>query len=204
MAELGMVVMREACAQVAQWKYGHPELAGFTVGVNVAERQLIDPAFPRQVAEVLEFSGLDAGSLTLEITEDLVVEHLGALTVLEDLKSIGVRLAIDDFGTGRSSLSYVKKLQMIDYLKIDKTLVQGVGTGRVDNAILEAIVSMSQALEMQIVAEGVETVDQRDHLLRLGVERMQGYLFHRPIPAGEFGGQLSRAIRQPSRTDTPN
>ncbi|MCP5025976.1 MAG: EAL domain-containing protein [Actinomycetia bacterium] len=193
MAELGVIVLREACSQVAQWKYGNPELAGFRIGVNVAERQLIDPGFASQVAEVLQFSGLEPSDLTLEITEDLVVEHLGALTVLEDLKDFGVSLAIDDFGTGRSSLSYVKKLQMIDYLKIDKTLVQGVGTDHVDNAILDAIVSMAEALNMTIIAEGVETVEQRDHLLELGVEHMQGYLFHRPAPGTDFADQLEKA-----------
>ncbi len=201
MAELGLVVLREACAQVAQWRDGNVELAGFGIGVNVAERQLVDPAFASQVAKVLEFSGLDPAALTLEITEDLVVEHLGALTVLEDLKAMGVSLAIDDFGTGRSSLSYVRKLQMIDYLKIDKTLVQGVGTDHVDNAILDAVVSMAKALDMTIIAEGVETVEQRDHLLGLGVERMQGYLFHRPAPAAEFADQLTK-VAGPLRSST--
>ncbi|MCP4087645.1 MAG: EAL domain-containing protein [Actinomycetia bacterium] len=192
-SELGLVVLREACAQVAQWKYGNPKIKDFRVGVNVAERQLVDPTFAQQVKDVLAFSGLDPSSLTIEITEDLVVEHLSALTILDDLKAIGVRLAIDDFGTGRSSLSYVKKLRMIDYLKIDKTLVQGVGSDHVDNAILDAIVSMADALDVTIVAEGVETEEQRDHLLGLGVDRMQGYLFHRPVPGADFVDQLARA-----------
>ncbi len=82
---------------------------------------------------------------------------------------------------------------MIDYLKIDKTLVQGVGSDHVDNAILDAIVSMADALDVTIVAEGVETEEQRDHLLGLGADRMQGYLFHRPVPGSDFVDQLERA-----------
>jgi EAL domain-containing protein (putative c-di-GMP-specific phosphodiesterase class I) len=97
-----------------------------------------------------------------------------------------VSLWIDDFGTGRSSLSYVKRLDMIDGIKIDRSFVTGIPKGKVDIAIVEAIVSMAEALELDMVAEGVETIEQARTLSDLGVQRMQGFLFDRPSPADGF------------------
>ena len=105
------------------------------------------------------------------------------MSVLRRLCDIGVSLVIDDFGTGRSSLSYVKRLDMIDGIKIDRSFVTGIPNGKVDVAIIEAIVSMADALELDIVAEGVETVSQARALSRMGIHRMQGFLFDRPAPA---------------------
>ncbi len=195
MANIGELVLREACAQASVWARTFWKDSPVTMGVNVAERQLVDPNFARTVAEILEWSGLEPWRLTLEITEDLVIDHLdSALSVLRDLKALGVSLAIDDFGTGRSSLSYVKRLDMVDYLKIDKSFVDGLEQPGVDQAIIEAITSLAKALDLVMVAEGVETVGQLDRLVNLGVERIQGYLIEKPLSATDIESRMvSRA-----------
>ena len=183
-ARLGELVLRESLAQKAIWTHMEPGASHISVGVNVAERQLVDPRFPEQVEEALDWAGVRPDELTLEITEDLMIDHLDdSLSVLRRLGGIGVSLVIDDFGTGRSSLSYVKRLDMIEGIKIDRSFVTGIPEGRVDLAIVEAIVAMAQALELDIVAEGVENVAQAEALRNLGIHRMQGYLFDRPAPA---------------------
>ena len=184
MARLGEVVLRESLAQKSLWTHMEPGANHLGIGVNVAERQLVDPRFPEQIQEALEWADVRPEELILEITEDLMIEHLdSSLSVLRSLGDIGVSLAIDDFGTGRSSLSYVKRLDMIDAIKIDRSFVTGIPNGKVDLAIIEAIVSMAEALELDIVAEGVETTAQARTLSQLGIHRMQGFLFDRPAPA---------------------
>jgi len=184
MARLGEVVLRESLAQKSLWTHMEPGANHLGIGVNVAERQLVDPRFPEQIQEALEWADVRPEELILEITEDLMIEHLdGSLSVLRSLGDIGVSLVIDDFGTGRSSLSYVKRLDMIDAIKIDRSFVTGIPNGKVDLAIIEAIVSMAEALELDIVAEGVETTAQARTLSQMGIHRMQGFLFDRPAPA---------------------
>ena len=181
---LGELVLRESLAQKAVWAHMEPGAHHLSVAVNVAERQLVDPRFPERVEEALEWAAVPPEELTLEITEDLMIDHLDdSLSVLRRLGAIGVSLVIDDFGTGRSSLSYVKRLDMIEGIKIDRSFVTGIPDGRVDLAIVEAIVAMAEALELDIVAEGVENVEQAEALSDLGIHRMQGYLFDRPTPA---------------------
>jgi diguanylate cyclase (GGDEF)-like protein len=184
MARLGEVVLRESLAQKSLWTHMEPGANHLGIGVNVAERQLVDPRFPEQIQEALEWADVRPEELILEITEDLMIEHLdSSLSVLRSLGDIGVSLVIDDFGTGRSSLSYVKRLDMIDAIKIDRSFVTGIPNGKVDLAIIEAIVSMAEALELDIVAEGVETSAQARTLSQMGIYRMQGFLFDRPAPA---------------------
>lgn len=187
MARLGELVLRESVAQQAMWNHNYVGADTLSIGVNVAERQLVDPRFPQTVAEILQWSGLPPEQLTLEITEDLIIEHLDdTLSVLHRLADLGVTLSIDDFGTGRSSLSYVKRLDMVDKLKIDRSFVTGIPDGRVDMAIIEAIISMADALKLSVVAEGVETEEQADVLRNLGVEALQGYLFMKPKSAEDL------------------
>ncbi len=192
MASLGEVVLKEATAQAAIWTHTYWQGLDVKIGVNVAERQLIDYTFAHQVERILTWAGLPASSLTIEITEDVIVDHLdSSLTVLRDLKSLGVSLAIDDFGTGRSSLAYVKRLDMIDYLKIDKSFVQGLNDSAVNLAIVEAIVAMAKALGLTLVAEGVESNEHFELLASMGVDRMQGYLFEKPLAAHELEAKMS-------------
>ncbi len=190
-APLGELVLREAVAQTSIWNHGLLSARQAKVGVNVAERQLIDPQFVAKVERVLNWAALPPWLLTLEITEDVIMEHLdSSLSVLRDLKRLGVNLAIDDFGTGRSSLSYVRRLDMVDVLKIDKSFVNGLGQDSVDEAIVQAIVAMANALGLEMVAEGVETETQFEILQELGVQRVQGFLFHRPLPAADLEFEL--------------
>ncbi len=192
MSRLGETVLRESLAQKTVWNHRHPGVRDLPVSVNVAERQLLDRNFPEQVAAAIEWSGLAASELTLEITENVMIERLDdSLSVLRALDELGVSLVIDDFGTGRSSLAWVKELDMIDAIKIDRSFIAGVPYGHVDLAIIDAIMLIAEALELKVVAEGVETAEQAAALEQLGVDLMQGYLFHRPAPADALDmGQL--------------
>ncbi|NNE96819.1 MAG: bifunctional diguanylate cyclase/phosphodiesterase [Acidimicrobiales bacterium] len=180
MARIGELVLREACAQAAVWNHLSPDAQGVKMGVNIAEQQLLDGNFPYLVADVLEWSGLPPAQLVLEITENVIVDHLAGLSILRDIRDLGVTLAIDDFGTGQSSLSYIKQFDMVSTLKVDKTFVDDMGSG-VNRAIIEAVVAMARALDLQVVAEGVESEHQVKELLDFGVHIMQGYLFNRPV-----------------------
>jgi diguanylate cyclase (GGDEF)-like protein len=181
MPEVGEFVLREACAQAAVWNHLCPEARTIRIGVNVAEQQLVDPELPSLISEILAWSGLHADQLVLEITEDVIVEHLGGLNVLRELHDLGVTLAIDDFGTGQSSLSYVKQFDMVSVLKIDQSFVRDMHIGAADLAIIDAVVAMSSALELRVVAEGVERVDQIGVLADLGIRLMQGFYFNAPL-----------------------
>ena len=135
MARIGEFVLREACAQAAVWNHLCPEARSLRMEVNVAEQQLIDNSLPSQIEEVLAWSGLSAEQLVVEITENVMVEHLDGLNVLRQLRDLGVSLAIDDFGTGQSSLSYVKQFDMVSTLKIDKGFVKDMNEGAADLAV---------------------------------------------------------------------
>ncbi len=191
LARLGELVLREACAQAAVWNHLHPGADNLRISVNVAEQQLVDAAFPKLVDEVIGWSGLRPDQLILEITEDVVVEHLDSLTMLHRIRDLGVSLAIDDFGTGQSSLSYIRDFDMATTLKIDKSFVRQMHTGTADQAIVEAIVTMATALELTIVAEGVEHDADIERLRALGVQLMQGYYFGRPLPAESIGNLVT-------------
>jgi diguanylate cyclase (GGDEF)-like protein len=183
MARIGELVLREACAQAAVWNHLSTEAHDIKMSVNIAEQQLLDANFPMLVAEVLAWSGLPPEQLVLEIIEDVIVDHLDGLSILRDIRALGVGLAIDDFGTGQSSLSYVKQFDMVSTLKIDKSFIDEMNSGTPNRAIIEAIVAMAKALGLAIVAEGVESNDQVRELTGLGVSLMQGYLFNKPVRA---------------------
>ena len=183
MAEIGEYVMREATAQAAVWNHLNPNARDVKMSVNIAEQQLIDKNFPDQVADVLLWSGLPADQLVLEITEDVIVDHLDGLSVLNRIRDLGVTLAIDDFGTGQSSLSYIKQFDMVSTLKIDKVFVREMSDGDSNRAIIEAVVAMAKALDLRVVAEGVESIEQVNQLRAFGIDVMQGYLFNAPVAA---------------------
>lgn len=181
MSEIGQLVLREACAQAAVWNHINPTAKNIRMSVNVAEQQLADPVFPHKVQEVLAWSGLDPSQLVLEILEDVIIDHLDGLGSLRDLRALGVHLAIDDFGTKHSSLAKIKEFDMVSTIKIDQTFVRDMRTGEADRAIIEAVVVISNALDLNVVAEGVEFHDQMEQLEELGVSLMQGYLFNTPV-----------------------
>lgn len=183
MAAIGEKVLREACAQAAVWNHLSPDARTVRMSVNIAEQQLLDANFPSLVSDILDWSGLPPQQLVLEILEDVVVDHLDGLATLRELRALGIDLAIDDFGTGQSSLSYIKQFDMVSALKIDKTFVDELGNGSTNTAIIEAIVAMAKALDLRIIAEGVESREQVNHLLGFDVEIMQGFLFNMPVAA---------------------
>jgi diguanylate cyclase (GGDEF)-like protein/PAS domain S-box-containing protein len=180
-AELGRWVLREACQQVAAWQRHLDTPLGLCV--NVSGRQIADPGFPREVARVMRESGLRPGTLGLEITETLLIEDAeSAMTVLDALAKQDLRLVLDDFGTGYSSLSYLKRFPL-DALKVDRSFIAGLGTDADDSAIVEAIVTLAHTLGLDVVAEGVETVEQMEQVRQLACPHAQGYLLSRPLPA---------------------
>ena len=179
--EVGGWVMTESACQAARWgrETGQP----ITVSVNVSSVQLHAPCFADRVARALEISGLPAELLELELTETaLVHDPEQAATMLGAVRDLGVRLALDDFGTGYSSLSYLKRFSF-DRLKIDQGFVRDILGDRNDLEIVKAIIAMGHALSLEIIAEGVETAEQRDLLDSLGCHSFQGYLIGRPTPA---------------------
>ncbi len=187
---IGRWVLDRACRQAARWHRERPDDAPLSMSVNLSAVQVANRALPDTVAAALRGSGLDPGSLTLELTESVMVGHQDGLTeALAALKSLGVRLVLDDFGTGYSSLSYLTRLPL-DAIKVDRSFVNGLGTEPRDTAITEAIVAMSHALSLQVVGEGAETAVQIAELSRLGCDLAQGYHFSRPVRASEITRML--------------
>ena len=186
---LGTWILNTACRQAVQW-----ETLGshgcITMGVNVSRRQFQEPDFLHIVSNALDSSGLEPGRLMLEITEGLMMDDANAtLSRLRELKAIGVRLAVDDFGTGYSSLSYLRQFP-IDILKIDKSFIDGLGTGKDESVIANAIVTLGAALSLTTIAEGIEDVAQLHRLQALGCERGQGFYFAHPLSADDVAGRL--------------
>jgi diguanylate cyclase (GGDEF)-like protein/PAS domain S-box-containing protein len=178
---LGRWVLRQATQQLARWRAESPEAAAdLKVNVNLSARQFQYAGLVDDVRAAIADAGIDPASLTLEITESMLMADIeSAKETLHSLRRLGVRLAIDDFGTGYSSLSYLKQLP-VDIIKIDKTFVDQVDIDADDVALVDAVVGLGQALKMQTVAEGIETDGQWAMLRRIGIDHGQGYLFGRP------------------------
>ncbi len=192
--ELGRWALGRACAQLASWDQTLNTVHPITLGVNLSARQLTDPSLPAIVKSALVASGITPRRLILEMTESTVMEDVASShAVLEALKELGVGIAVDDFGTGFSSLAYLKRFP-VDILKIDRSFIDGLPDDAEACAIVAAIVGMARALGLDIVAEGVETVGQRDRLTDLGCPNAQGYLFEKPQTADAITEILSRQI----------
>ncbi len=157
-----------------------------SVEVNLSARQIDDPMIVRTVERILSRTGLPPERLTLEITESaLMKDAASALGVLSALKEIGVLLAIDDFGTGYSSLSYLQHFPL-DLLKVDRSFVADLGVSAEAGEIVAAVINLAHALDLRVVAEGVETIEQLGLLRSFGCDLAQGFLFSRPLPASEI------------------
>ena len=182
---LGAWVLERSCTDIAVLRDAHPE-ADLEVAVNISGRQLLDPGLTEVVRRALDVSGLPAQALALEITESALVDEAQHVRVmLCELRAMGVRVLLDDFGTGFSSLAYLKRFP-VDALKIDQTFVAGLLTDPEDRAIVSAIIGIAEALDLDLIAEGVETEPQATELGRLGCEIAQGFHYGRPTlePAG--------------------
>jgi diguanylate cyclase (GGDEF)-like protein len=181
--DIGAWVLQQACADQRRWHHQHPT-QDLGIAVNVSTRQLMAAGFPDTVAAVLRSQHLDPGLLTLEVTESVFVrDSKRALMVLNDLKDLGVMIALDDFGTGYSSLSYLNQFP-VDIVKIDRTFVANLGNDSVSDIIVTAVVQLAHALQMSVIAEGIETIDQHRTVTALGCDSSQGFYFAQPMPAG--------------------
>jgi EAL domain-containing protein (putative c-di-GMP-specific phosphodiesterase class I) len=188
-------VLRLACAEAATWN--RTSATPLSVSVNLSPRQVTMPGIAATVAAVLEETGLDPALLTLEITEGvLVTESEATARTLLDLKALGLRLVLDDFGTGYSSLAYLRRFP-IDGLKIDRRFIAAMDTSTEDRTIVEAIVKMAAGLQIDVVAEGVETLEQAESLIGLGCLHAQGFYYSRPVPADDVAERLGRRLPAP-------
>jgi diguanylate cyclase (GGDEF)-like protein/PAS domain S-box-containing protein len=188
--ELGRWTIQEACRQVREWQKAVPADEPIAINVNLSARQLRHPNIVRDIADVLDDTGLLPSRLILEITESVLMADTSAtLNRLFQLKSLGVRLAVDDFGTGYSSFAYLRRFP-VDILKIDKSFVDGVATEPTASALVDAMIRIGKTLHLETVAEGVEHVEQADRLRTLQCDIGQGYLFSRPVGADAITAML--------------
>ncbi|WP_157272078.1 sensor domain-containing protein [Azohydromonas aeria] len=182
---VGQQVLAQACAQLVAWSR-HEDTRALTLSVNVSARQFHQHDFVEQVLRTLEEAGADPNRLKLEITESLLLADVGEVArKMALLRAQGVRFSIDDFGTGYSSLAYLKRLPL-DEIKIDRSFVNDVLSDCNDASIVQTVLLLARSLSLKVVAEGVETAEQRDFLSQHGCPYFQGYLFGRPVPAAEW------------------
>jgi diguanylate cyclase len=187
---IGEWVLRTACAQAAAWQ--HSGLPALRMGINVSARQFHNPALESVVAQVLVEHGLAPEQLELEITESLSMKDPEeSIRILASFKALGIGIAIDDFGTGYSNLAYLRRFP-VRRIKLDRAFISELGSQSSSRAIVEAIVAMAHKLDLQVIAEGVETTEQRDQLLRYGCDELQGYWFSRPVDAAMCGALLRK------------
>jgi diguanylate cyclase (GGDEF)-like protein len=200
---LGLRVLEKACAQLREWA-GAGSGMHLTVAVNVSARQLLEADFVVQVRQALWNSGVNPRQIVLELTESMLVDdNQAAITVLWQLRALGVRLAIDDFGTGYSSLARLGEMP-VDELKIDKSFVDRLGAAQHDStALVTAAVAMGHGLSLEVVAEGVETSHQAAFLGSIGCDLLQGYLLGKPQSAEEISSQLGQQLLTPSALPAP-
>ncbi|MGZ4674275.1 MAG: putative bifunctional diguanylate cyclase/phosphodiesterase [Ilumatobacteraceae bacterium] len=183
-------MLRQACRQAKAWKDAGLIDESFYVSVNISARHLQEVNISRDIREALVASGLPAASLVLEVTETALIDDVDSATaVLSDLKRIGVRIAVDDFGTGYSSLTHLVKFPL-DIIKIDKSFVDRVVSGRGGDVMVRAVVELAHTLGLTAIAEGVEQPDQVDALEELDCHLAQGYLFSIPVPANHMAELL--------------
>ena len=182
---LGDAVMRMACEQLARWA-GHPVLGRLTVSVNVSALQFRQKQFAPQLLALLAQTGAPTRCIKLELTESMLLDDTeSTITKMRQLKAYGVSFSLDDFGTGYSSLSYLKRLPL-DELKIDQSFVRHVLTDPNEAAIARTIIALGASLGLDVVAEGVETEEQRAFLQSNGCDLWQGYLLSLPVAADDY------------------
>lgn len=189
MKTIGEWVMREACAQVAEWRrrFSIP----LRLSANVSARQLMRDHFPRMVSRVLKETGLEPGALEIDITETAIVRDLEwTSAMLTEVREMGIGIAIDDFGTGYNSFSYLKHFP-VTALKIDRTFIGEIGVDTFDEAISSAVTALGKALQIRVIAEGVETRKQFDSLRAAGCDELQGYYFAPPLDAANMATKLA-------------
>jgi len=182
---LGQWVLDAACAQLNIWQ---KDLItrDLVLAVNVSAKQFLQPDFVQEVQTTVKRHGIDPAGLKLELTESLLVDNIKhIIATMTVLRELGIKFSLDDFGTGYSSLQYLKKLPLTQ-LKIDQSFVRDIATDYSDRAIVLTIITMAHSLGLDVIAEGVETEEQREFLMNKGCMSYQGYLFSKPLPIKEF------------------
>jgi diguanylate cyclase (GGDEF)-like protein/PAS domain S-box-containing protein len=196
---VGDWVVRRACRQIAEWRR-----AGITpmpVAVNISAKQFNQRDLAAKIETALRENDVDGSLLEVELTESTAMQNADeAIVAMGRLKALGVRIAIDDFGMGHSSLSYLKRLP-IDVLKIDRSFVTGLPATENDASITKAIITMAHSLGLKVIAEGVENPQQLAFLAENGCDEVQGYLFSRPVAAGDLVGSVKRCFYSPGACD---
>jgi EAL domain-containing protein (putative c-di-GMP-specific phosphodiesterase class I) len=191
---LGDWVLRSACRQLALWAKS-TVMAGLSIAVNISAKQIQQPDFVAQVLEILRQTGASPHRLKLELTESLLVDNVqDIIEKMVALRASGIGFSLDDFGTGYSSLSYLKRLPL-EQFKIDQSFVRDVLSDSNDASIARTIVALAQSLGLGVIAEGVETVDQRNFLARSGCNSYQGFLFSRPLALAGFEDYSASSAR---------
>ncbi len=198
---LGKWILQEACRQLSVWQALFPTDPPLTISINLSGQQLTEPDLVEFVEQTLQTTGLDGRSLKLEITESVAMKDVEtAITILLKLRSLNIQLSLDDFGTGYSSLSYLHRFP-VNTLKVDRSFVNRMAESEEDMAIVKTIVMLSHALGMNVIAEGIEALQQQKQLQMLGCEYGQGYLFSKPLDSksaitlldSQFSKQQSKA-----------
>lgn len=201
MHRLGQWVLNTACAQLGLWL--RAGLDNFRLSINLAGQQIMQGGLILQLNRLIKQHNLPAQALELEILETFVMQHEAqTASVLLELRALGISLALDDFGTGYSSLAYLKKLP-IQKVKIDQSLVRDIPDDPHDEAIARAVIALGRSLGLTVCAEGVETNAQHQFLKQEDCDQLQGYLFSRPLPAGEIETLLQQQHRLPAKTRLP-
>lgn len=188
---LGEWILRCACLQNKKWQEnGYHRLR---IAVNLSTRQLLDDHLLATINGILEETGLETQLLELEITESVIINTSEAADILHSIRSLGVHVSIDDFGTGYSSFSYLKNLP-VDTIKIDASFIRDINRNKESQAIVKAILSIAQTLNLNVIAEGIETADQLSYLKQDGCNQGQGYLFSKPLSSQDFEKYVKVAI----------
>jgi diguanylate cyclase (GGDEF)-like protein/PAS domain S-box-containing protein len=193
---LGHWVIQDACRQAVRWQSEFQSAPPLTISLNCSIRQFYRPTFLDEVCQILEQSGAEPHMLKIEVTESTLMDKPDVVCpVLNGLRQLGVRIGIDDFGTGYSSLAYLHRLPL-DVLKVDRSFVSSMSHSDENLEIVHTIITLGRSLGLDVVAEGVETEEQRRLLLDLGCTHAQGFLFSRPVPADDVGGVLKAWLRR--------
>jgi EAL domain-containing protein (putative c-di-GMP-specific phosphodiesterase class I) len=192
MNQLGSQVLQATCEQLSLWDAQLRSRAPDHISVNVSPRQLVDPGLATQVVAALGFSAIEPRRLWLEITEStLVGQHEVFVERISFLRDLGVRVGLDEFGAGYSTLNSLKRFPL-DFVKIDRTMVAGLGNDQRDTAIVRATIELAHSLGLAVVAVGVETDEQCDLLTTLGCDHAQGYLFSPAVTPEELLSRLDQ------------
>jgi diguanylate cyclase (GGDEF)-like protein/PAS domain S-box-containing protein len=200
---IGQWVLEEACRQIHRWQEEFPQYPPLQISVNLSVKQFMNDDLLEHIKAALKETGVDPHSLKLEITESMVMENVeAAIEMLQQMRALGIELSIDDFGTGYSSLSYLHRFP-ISTLKIDRSFVGRMSVNNENAEIVRTIIMLARSLKMDVVAEGVETVEQLAQLKALNCQYGQGYYFSKPLSANDMMGWLSKQQLRPEIVISP-